>query len=78
MIEKLGSRRAELVTMMPPEKGYSRMEFKIPSRGLIGYRSEFLTDTKGNGIMNSIIADLSRGRVIRDTQPWCPDRLGKR
>ncbi len=55
VIEKLGGRRAELVNMLPPEKGYTRMEFKIPSRGLIGYRSEFLTDTKGNGIMNSVI-----------------------
>jgi GTP-binding protein len=47
--------------MLPPEKGYVRMEFRIPSRGLIGYRSEFLTDTKGNGIMNSIIAGF---------EPW--------
>jgi len=56
VIEKLGRRRAELVNMLPPEKGYSRLEFNIPSRGLIGYRTEFLTDTKGNGIMNSIIS----------------------
>ena len=56
VIEKLGRRRAELVNMLPPEKGYSRLEFRIPSRGLIGYRSEFLTDTKGNGIMNSMIS----------------------
>ncbi len=56
VIEKLGSRKSELVNMHPPEKGYTRLEFKIPSRGLIGYRSEFLTDTKGNGIMNSMIS----------------------
>ncbi|NLC84647.1 MAG: translational GTPase TypA [Ruminococcaceae bacterium] len=56
VIEKLGRRRAELINMQPPEKGYSRLEFRIPSRGLIGYRSEFLTDTKGNGIMNSVIS----------------------
>ncbi len=56
VIEKLGSRKAEMIGMHPPEKGYTRMEFNIPSRGLIGYRSEFLTDTKGNGIMSSIIA----------------------
>jgi len=56
VIEKLGSRRAELINMQPPEKGYTRLEFRIPSRGLIGYRSEFLTDTKGNGIMNSMIS----------------------
>ena len=61
VIEKLGTRKAELVTMEPPEKGMVRMEFRIPSRGLIGYRSEFLTDTKGNGIMNSVIAGF---------EPW--------
>ena len=55
VIEKLGQRKAEMVNMLPPEKGYTRMEFKVPTRGIIGYRSEFLTDTKGNGIMNSVI-----------------------
>lgn len=55
VIEKLGARKAEMVNMLPPEKGYTRMEFKVPTRGIIGYRSEFLTDTKGNGIMNSVI-----------------------
>lgn len=55
VMEKLGRRKAELLNMLPPEKGYARLEFRIPSRGLIGYRTEFLTDTKGNGIMNSII-----------------------
>lgn len=55
VIEKLGTRKAEMINMLPPDKGYTRLEFKIPSRGLIGYRSEFLTDTKGNGIMNSVI-----------------------
>ncbi len=56
VIEKLGRRKAELVNMEPPQKGYSRLQFRIPARGLIGYRSEFLTDTRGNGIMNSSIA----------------------
>ncbi len=56
VIEKLGQRKAELQNMLPPEKGYTRLEFNIPSRGLIGYRTEFLTDTKGNGIMNSVIS----------------------
>ena len=56
VIEKLGSRKAEMRNMLPPSKGYTRLEFNIPSRGLIGYRTEFLTDTKGNGIMNSIIS----------------------
>ena len=56
VMEKIGKRRGELVNMLPPSKGYTRLEFKIPSRGLLGYRTEFLTDTKGNGIMNSIIS----------------------
>ncbi len=56
VMEKLGSRKAELMNMLPPEKGYTRLEFRIPSRGIIGYRTEFLTDTKGNGIMNSVIS----------------------
>ncbi|MCR5615929.1 MAG: translational GTPase TypA [Saccharofermentans sp.] len=55
VMEKIGKRRGELVNMLPPTKGYTRLEFRIPSRGLLGYRTEFLTDTKGNGIMNSVI-----------------------
>lgn len=54
VMEKLGIRKAELVNMHSSQQGYMRLEFKISSRGLIGYRSEFLTDTKGNGIMNHI------------------------
>jgi len=54
VMEKLGSRKAEMVNMHSAHQGYMRLEFKIPSRGLIGYRSEFLTDTKGNGIMNHV------------------------
>ena len=54
VIEKLGSRKAELMDMSANEGGATHIEFKIPSRGLIGYRSEFLTDTNGNGIMNQI------------------------
>ena len=56
VMEKLGRRKAELLNMLPPDKGYARLEFRIPSRGIIGYRTEFLTDTKGNGIMNSVIS----------------------
>ena len=56
VMEKVGRRRGELINMLPPTKGYTRLEFRIPSRGLLGYRTEFLTDTKGNGIMNSIIS----------------------
>lgn len=53
IIEKLGRRKGELLTMQEPVGGYSRLVFRIPARGLIGYRQEFITDTKGNGIMNS-------------------------
>ena len=55
VIEKLGVRKAQMENMQPTADGYMRLEFLIPSRGLIGYRNEFLTDTKGNGIMNSIL-----------------------
>jgi len=54
VIQKLGSRRGEMLQMSPSKGGYNRLEFSIPARGLIGYRSEFLTDTKGNGIMNTL------------------------
>ncbi len=53
VIEKLGTRKGEMVNMAPGQGGYTRLEFNIPARGLIGYRNEFLTDTRGNGIMNS-------------------------
>ncbi len=74
VIEKLGTRKAEMQNMYPGEGGMMRLEFSIPSRGLIGYRNEFLTDTKGNGIMNSLldgyqeykgeIASRTRGSMI--------------
>ena len=54
VIEKLGRRKAEMINMEPAEVGHTKVEFKIPARGLIGYRTEFLTDTKGEGTMNSI------------------------
>lgn len=54
VIEKLGRRKAEMINMEPQEAGHTKVEFKIPARGLIGYRTEFLTDTKGEGTMNSI------------------------
>ena len=54
VIEKLGQRKGELVNMTPGNGGTTRLEFSIPSRGLIGYRGEFMTDTKGNGVMNTI------------------------
>lgn len=54
IMEKLGSRKAELLNMGTRESGTTHLEFRIPSRGLMGYRSEFLTDTNGNGIMNHL------------------------
>lgn len=61
VMEKLGTRKAEMVNMHSAGEGYARLEFKIPARGLIGYRSEFLTDTRGNGIMN---------HVFNGYEPW--------
>ncbi|MBN2964106.1 translational GTPase TypA [Sulfurospirillum sp. T05] len=52
VIEKLGKRKAEMTAMNPTGDGQTRIEFEIPARGLIGFRSQFLTDTKGEGIMN--------------------------
>ncbi len=57
IIEKLGARKGEMTNMTPSKGGYTRLEFSIPARGLIGYRNEFLTDTKGNGVMNSVFDD---------------------
>lgn len=54
VIEKLGRRKAEMNNMEPAEAGHTKLEFDIPARGLIGYRTEFLTDTKGVGTMNSV------------------------
>ncbi len=54
VIDKLSQRKGELQNMRPIAGGYTRLEFNIPSRGLIGYRGEFMTDTKGNGIINTI------------------------
>ena len=53
VIEKLSGRKANLTAMNPISGGYTRLEFSMPSRGLIGYRGDFMTDTKGNGIMNT-------------------------
>ena len=54
VMERLGSRKAEIVNMGTRDTGISHLEFRIPSRGLMGYRQQFLTDTNGNGIMNSL------------------------
>jgi len=55
VIEKLSERKAVMQNMGPGSTGYTRLEFTIPSRGLVGYRSQLLTDTRGNGIMNHMI-----------------------
>ena len=59
VIDKLSQRKGDLLNMGPISGGYTRLEFNIPSRGLIGYRGEFLTDTKGNGIINTIFNDYA-------------------
>nr|WP_200859463.1 translational GTPase TypA [Ruminiclostridium cellobioparum] len=74
VMEKLGTRKSEMVNMTSANQGYMRLEFKIPARGLIGYRSELMTDTKGNGIMNHVfhgyepfkgdIATRQRGSLV--------------
>lgn len=70
VIEKLGSRKAELTIMAPSKGGYTRLVFSMPSRGLIGYRTEFMTDTKGNGIINSIFDDYKpyKGDILTRAQ----------
>ncbi len=57
VIEKIGRRKGEMVNMEPAEPGHTKIEFTIPARGLIGYRTEFLTDTKGEGRMSSVFKD---------------------
>ncbi len=59
IIDKLSQRKGELRSMGVGNGGYTRLEFSIPSRGLIGYRGEFMTDTKGNGILNTIFDDYA-------------------
>ena len=59
VIQKLTARKGELQGMSKAAGGYTRLEFSIPSRGLIGYRGDFLTDTKGNGILNTIFEDYA-------------------
>ena len=59
VIEKLSNRKGELQGMGSIGGGFTRLEFLIPSRGLIGYRGEFLTDTKGNGVINTVFEDYA-------------------
>ena len=58
IIEKLGKRKATMTNMVPMGDGYTRIEFEIPARGLIGIRTEFLTETKGEGVMNHSFLDF--------------------
>lgn len=66
VMEKLGARKGEMVNMTQSKGVYVRLEFLIPTRGLIGYRSEFMTDTKGNGILNTLFEDYQpyKGDII--------------
>ena len=66
VMEKLGTRKAELVNMGTRDTGITHIEFRIPARGLMGYRSEFLTDTNGNGIMNHVFDGYEpyKGEII--------------
>lgn len=70
VIEKLGSRKGEMTDMHPSNGGYTRLQFSIPARGLIGYRNEMLTDTKGNGILNSLFDGYEpyRGEIPKRAQ----------
>lgn len=68
VIQKLGQRKGELQDMQALRDDFTRLTFRIPSRGLIGYRTQFLTDTKGNGIMNSMIAGYEEWRGEIETR----------
>lgn len=70
VIESLGTRKGEMVNMQPGQGGYTRLEFNIPARGLIGYRNEFLTDTRGNGIINTVFNDYEpfKGEIVSRPQ----------
>jgi GTP-binding protein len=69
VIEKLGPRRSELLEMKNPGQGMVRMTFRIPARGLFGYRSEFLTDTRGTGVMHHRFLDYG---------PWAGPLAGRK
>ncbi len=69
VIEKLGRRQAEMTAMEEEGGGRQRMEFKIPSRGLIGYRSEFMTDTRGTGVISSVFERYGPYLGTRRTRP---------
>ena len=68
IIEKLGRRKGEMIDMKPSSSGYNRLVFRIPARGLIGYRTEFMTDTKGTGILNSEFEGYDRYKGDMETR----------
>ena len=70
VIEKIGKRKGEMVNMEPAEPGHTKIEFKIPARGIIGYRTEFLTDTKGEGTMNTMFEGYEpyKGEIMSRTR----------
>ena len=69
VIERLGKRKGEMINMVQGTDGYTRLEFKVPARGLIGFRNEFLTETRGTGILNHSFFDYEeyRGDIPRRT-----------
>ena len=80
VVQKLGTRKGIMTKMVNHGSGRVRLEFEIPSRGLIGYRTEFMTDTKGTGILNHLFAEYRpwAGNIIhRTTGALVADRQGK-
>ena len=69
IIEKLGRRKGEMIDMHPSASGYTRLIFRIPARGLIGYRTEFMTDTKGTGILNTEFEGYDRYKGDLERRP---------
>ena len=69
VIEKLGRRKGEMIDMHPSASGYTRLIFRIPARGLIGYRTEFMTDTKGTGILNTEFEGYDRYKGDLERRP---------
>lgn len=67
VIEKISSRKADMISMSPKDGGMTSLEYRVPSRGIIGYRSEFLTDTNGKGILNQVFDcyEPYRGEIVQ-------------
>ncbi len=70
VIERLGKRKAEMKSMVPMGEGYQRIEFEIPARGLIGFRGQFLTDTKGEGVMNHSFLEFRPHSGSVESRPY--------